>query len=217
MRAIGARLAAAAIVLPLVLIGQALLTGPAQAGKEGVGAGNYVFVPPAAVPGTTSTSPASGAGGTVSTDTTQRTVSDINAAIAFCSALSQDAYTVDCLSDQFEKVARTLPKTGDYADARQALMTAASKLHALSGQYYDRKMGRGYARSSGAGGASSTRPLTPVRPEALPEVKRKAAAIVAEAQTVLLRSAESSQRRKAHYEQIAAAVGSANKVLLRSA
>lgn len=213
MHALVARLAVLLLVLPLGL------SGPVQAQTYNdvpvpppFVPPPIVFVPPGAVP-----TPGGGSApgpGTISPDTTNQVVADIKAGIAFCRAMPQDAYSVDCLSDQYEKAARSLPRTGDYADARKALMAAAGKLHALARQYADPQMSRGYARSPG--GASSTRPLTAVRRDALPEVKRKARAIVAEAQTVLLRSAETSARRKTHYEQISAAVGSANKVLLRS-
>ena len=61
-----------------------------------------------------------------------------------------------------------------------------------------------------------TRPLTAVRKERVKEVNRKAAAIMEEAETKLLRSAQASDRRLIAYAKIAKAVGS-NKKLLRSA
>lgn len=218
MRAMIAALAVLLLTLLMGVIGPLQVAGPAFAQYD-----NYLppppFLPPAIVIVPPGAVPNPGGGvepgpGTVSPGTTSQVVAEIKAGIAFCRAMPQDAYAVDCLSDQLEKSARSLPGTGDYADARKALMDAAGKLHALATRYADPKMSRGYARSPG--GASSTRPLTAVRRDALPEVKRQARAIVAEAQTVLLRSAETSARRKAHYEQISAAVGSANKVLLRS-
>ena len=50
---------------------------------------------------------------------------------------------------------------------------------------------------------------------ALPKAMAKANAVVEEAATQLLRSAENSERRYAHYQQISAAVDS-TKTLLRS-
>ena len=50
---------------------------------------------------------------------------------------------------------------------------------------------------------------------ALPKALAQATAVIDEAATQLLRSAENSERRYAHYQQISAAVDS-TKVLLRS-
>jgi hypothetical protein len=54
-----------------------------------------------------------------------------------------------------------------------------------------------------------------VRQPQAAELNRQASDIVAEAETILLRSASSDATRAIHYQRIAAAVGS-NKVLLRS-
>ena len=215
MRATLKRLATPLLAAAVV----ALAASPALPGSEGVMTGGFVFVPPPPVvfvpPSSSATQP-TGTVTTVSNATTDRVVRELDAAVAFCRAMVHQEYAVDCLSDKIETTAKTLPATGDYADARAALLTAADKLHALAQANADPRMPRGVARSTGPDGGQSSRPLTPVRPESLPSVKRQAAAIMGEAKTVLLRSAETSARRKVHYERIAAAVGSVEKVLLRS-
>jgi hypothetical protein len=57
--------------------------------------------------------------------------------------------------------------------------------------------------------------LTPVNPARAAQVNQQASAILDQAQTVLLRSAEAAEERRSQYVQIAEALGS-NKVLLRS-
>ena len=61
----------------------------------------------------------------------------------------------------------------------------------------------------------TSRPIIPVAPEAQAEVNVQADAILSEAATVLLRSADNSPQLQDDYIQIATAVGS-TKVLLRS-
>ena len=60
-----------------------------------------------------------------------------------------------------------------------------------------------------------TRTYHAIRKADLPQAMAKANAVVTEAATELLRSAENSERRYAHYQQISAAVDS-TKTLLRS-
>ncbi|HDR29678.1 hypothetical protein [Rhodovulum sp.] len=102
---------------------------------------------------------------------------------------------------------------GDYRDAKNALTQAACDLGTLAAANRDRTQPQIRLRQPSG---ETTPALTPVRPEALASVNAAAAQILEEAETRLLRSAESSARRMVHYQRIAAAVGSA-KVLLRSA
>jgi hypothetical protein len=133
----------------------------------------------------------------------------------FCGNLPSAEYTVDCLGDALGQIARSLPATGDYAEAHAAILQASEKLRALARANADPTLPRGTVRQRGPNARSSSSPLTPVRSDALADVNRQAVAILEEAETILLRSAENSAARKVHYQQIAAAVGS-NKVLLRS-
>jgi hypothetical protein len=72
------------------------------------------------------------------------------------------------------------------------------------------------AKSAVRGKTVQTKPLNAVRKSAVKKVNVEAANILEEAETKLLRSAASSDRRLIAYAQMAKAVGS-NKTLLRSA
>ena len=152
------------------------------------------------------------------TATNKRTgiiVDNLDAASRFCAASPQWVYVIDGMSERLEAVARSMPATGDYAEARAALLDASRKLHDLAIDNAASDLPRVTMRSQGADGIRTTRPLVGVDPARLSSAGVQAAQILTELQTVLLRSGEASEERKSHYSRIAAAVGS-NKVLLRS-
>ena len=152
----------------------------------------------------------------VSKEGTNYVASGLQDAASFCRQL-KDEYAVDCLADRLQALARSMPETGDYAEARAALADAANKLSALSLQNEAPSLPRIRASTPATTTkpAVRTRPLVPIAPAKLASVAKQADAILAETQTILLRSAEKSERRKIPYQQIAAAMGS-NKILLRS-
>lgn len=130
----------------------------------------------------------------------------------FCSQLDQ-AYQADCLAERIEGVADQIPKDSDYADAQAALKSASDKINALARANRDTSLPRGNASVGGT--QATSRPLTPVATTSLASVNSQAAAILQETETLLLRSASTSQSKQIHYQRIADALGS-NKVLLRS-
>lgn len=142
-------------------------------------------------------------------------VSSLNAANHFCAGSPQLVYVIDCMSERLEAVARSMPETGDYAEARAALLEASLKLHDLAADNAAADLPRATMQSQGVNGIRTTRPLVAVDPAKLPAAGAQAAQILAELETVLLRSGDASAERKSHYSRIAAAAGS-NKVLLRS-
>lgn len=147
---------------------------------------------------------------------------DIEAAAEFCDRIiderrkGDERYLVDCIGERLLAIARAMPRTGEYAQAREILMEAGEELRALARANKSPTAPVGRARGTVGNKVVRTRPLTPVRRESVPAVKRAAAAILQEAETKLLRSAAASDRRLIAYAQIAKAVGS-NKKLLRSA
>ncbi|MRH21252.1 hypothetical protein [Rhodovulum strictum] len=149
---------------------------------------------------------------TATAATTDRIVARIEAARDFCGRIAQHAYVIDCLAAHLEGVARDMPG-GDYRAAGQILDRTARDLRRLAEANADPALPRGRVR---VGNATSPRALTPVRPDALGRIGPQASAILQEAETQLLRSAEGSERRMVHYRRIAAAVGS-TKFLMRSA
>ncbi len=150
----------------------------------------------------------------VSNEATNAIVRALKSASGLCGKINPE-YRVDCMSDRLAGVAASLPKTGEYAEAKKALEVAAAKLQALAKKNASPSLSKVRVRTGGANSAGRTRPLTPVKTESLDSVNKQARAIIVEAETVLLRSAANSQKRKVHYQKIAKAVGS-NKVILRS-
>lgn len=189
-----------------------LLPSLGQTGEHAVAPAQFFFVPqPVIEP----RAPSSATPATATVQTTDRIVGEISAARDFCGRIGQQEYVIDCLADQLERAAGNIPRRGDYAEARSVLAGAASDLRSLARDNADPTLGRARLREPGTGGQSSSRPITPVRSDALAALNEQAATILQEAETVLLRSAENSERRMVHYQRIADAVGS-TKVLLRS-
>jgi hypothetical protein len=153
--------------------------------------------------------------GTVSNQATERVTRSIEGVYAFCLSVGQQEYLVDCLGAGLADLADELPNTGDYAEAKVILENAAVKLRALAQANASPTLPK--ARLSGTINNTPvrTKRLTPVKTEAVSSTAVQAAAILEEAETLLLRSTSNSDRRKVHYAQMAQAIGS-QKILLRS-
>lgn len=177
---------------------------PPQFVPPPVGSVGPVFVPPIAV-----TAP------DLNEEVTQAIEKQLLAAHNLCRRLPAEEYTIDCLGDALAQIARQMPATGEYAEARAIIDQTARKLRDLARKNASNDLPRGYLRSPGAEKKKLSSALTPVRTDTLQQTNKAATAILEEAETRLLRSAENSAARKVHYQRIAVAVGS-NKVLLRS-
>lgn len=192
----------AATALALTLAGAL----PALAGHQPVAAGQTVFIPPLSFELTPTE--------TADPATTTAIVNAINEANAFCSSVSQPEYVVDCFAYQYEEIAKSLPTTGDYAEVRQNLADTAQKLEAVAQR--SRSVAKPAARlSGGPSGVTTKRAIIPVETAALPQAREEAAQIIGEAATILLRSTENSDRRRAEFQRIAEAMQSGT-ILLRS-
>ena len=134
----------------------------------------------------------------------------------FCSGQVPDQYVVDCLGDQLETIAGSMANTGEYREARRILRDTGRKMRKLAKA--NRAAGAPRARVQGKvkGRKLVSRPLTAVAAPRIKSVKRQAAVLLEEAETQLLRSAQSSDRRLIAYAQMSKAIGSTKK-LLRSA
>ena len=180
-------------------------TSPALAGKVSVNPTGPIFAPTPQA-----TQPPEADPGTV-----DFVVKGLQSAQQFCGQLSNKQYTVDCISERLSTLARQMPETGEYADARAALLDASRKLNDLAVANRSTTVPRARASRTGTTPVRTSRALTPVRLDRLEQVNQQATAILQEAETILLRSADSSATRQINYARIAEAVGS-NKLLLRS-
>ena len=214
----------------------------ALAGAMSVDSGMPVFIPPLLFPANqTANQTASGVAGAngaaaadasatpqgagaakpakpgATTDSATRAITDgLRYGARFCASLAQEEYRVDCLSERLAAVAAAIPTGGDYAEARAVLEQTAAQLAELARANRSADLPPGRAHRGGTTPLTTTRLLTPVTAAALPGVTQQATAILAEAETLLLRSTSLSDDRQLAYSQIAAALGS-GKLLLRSA
>lgn len=160
--------------------------------------------------------PANGFG---SSNYTEVVTSGIASAQKFCAELGNDSYKVDCLAERLEKIAGDIPSGTDYQEVKQILKDTSDQLESLARQNRDSAQTRiraSRAATDKTPAMTTTRPLTPVKPQSLPQVNRQAAAILDNTETLLLRSAAGSESKSQQYSRIAEAIGS-SKVLLRSA
>ncbi|MCB1363027.1 MAG: hypothetical protein KDK02_02840 [Rhodobacteraceae bacterium] len=191
-----------------------------------------VFIPPAVVP-----RPGGGAAGGsdtpdsaaeasaderplpagVNATTTAAIVVTLNQATQFCSAFSQSEFVIDCLAERLDNVNRRMAGTSGYDDVRAALGDAALRLNRIARQNRSPARASATFRGTIPNGTriETSRRLVPVDPARMDSALNQALAVIGEAETVLLRSAENSGDRAAQFQRIASAVGS-NKVLLRS-
>jgi hypothetical protein len=151
----------------------------------------------------------------VSTPATNAITSRMSAAGALCEKL-ESAYYVDCLGERLASLSEELSTQGDYRKARKIIAVASARLRNLAALNRDSLKQRIRVRTPGSATGKRTKRITPIKPATAASVKKQAELIIANAQLKLLRSANNSQRRKSHYQQIAAALGSESKVLLRS-
>jgi len=123
-----------------------------------------------------------------------------------CQSDIQPEYRLDCLRIVLARTASTIERRQGYRQAARDLRNLSRKLDGIVAKYQD----------AGAPGVSKGQSrFRAVAEASLAQANREAAAAIDETVTKLLRSAGNSEKRKAHYSQIATAVGS-TKRLLRS-
>lgn len=186
---------------------------PIPAGGDAIGT-PPVFIPPAV---RQRSDPTGGTATGVGAGTTAAIVGTLNQATLFCRAFPQGEYVIDCLAERLDDVSRRMAGTSGYDEVRAALDETARGLHRIARD--NRSAALPPARFTGAmpGGSriTTSRPLVAVDPARMAAALAQAVAVIGEAETMLLRSAEGSGDRAAQFRRIADAVGS-NKVLLRS-
>ncbi|HWU61781.1 MAG TPA: hypothetical protein VN112_07135 [Ensifer sp.] len=195
-----------------------------QAAGPGVGApgGQGGQAGPAAAPSSPGTSTADNSSGgspiIVYTDLnwllTNRISKDFNAAVTECGRYD-DVYRIDCLRQNMQRIAASLPDDGDYGKVKRILSDAAGRLGRIVDKYADPKAPRLTPPPGANPRFRQNRSYKAVRRNKLRQAMTEAAQVVQEAATQLLRSSENSTARLAHYQSISVAVGS-TKVLLRS-
>jgi hypothetical protein len=126
-----------------------------------------------------------------------------------------EVYRIDCLRQGIDMTIARMANRPENRDAKRILRRASSQLAQIVSTYEDRSAPELEVPRRANPRFKTRRTYRAVKKSALPKAMAKANAVVNEAATQLLRSAENSERRYAHYQQISAAVDS-TKTLLRS-
>jgi uncharacterized membrane protein YgcG len=142
-------------------------------------------------------------------------VASIEAGIEHCGQYT-DVWRIDCISDELDRMARKMPRTAEYRQAKIEILAAAARLRALAEQNADPKQ-PAVRRAVKVGNArrTTTRPITAVAPSRVAATNAVADAAISELSTTLLRSAGNSATTARELTRVAQAVDS-TKVLLRS-
>ncbi len=120
-------------------------------------------------------------------------------------------YRISCLGEGFKWVAKTMPNRPDYRAARSAISKAGSRLQAIAKQNRDRAAPVGTTTQGREWKARKK--FTPVEKSKLRSANAAATAAIQETETRLLRAGENSEKRRVHYQRIAAAMGSTKRIL----
>lgn len=129
-----------------------------------------------------------------------------------------DEYKVACFAVSYKDLARAIKQSNGDPEIGKTLSEAADKLDALVRSNLDSQKPplRAHLDSPSGSRLITTAPMRAVKQAQTAEIQRKAANILEEAETVLLRSATSvGPTRSLSFQRVAAAIDS-NKVLLRS-
>lgn len=152
---------------------------------------------------------------TVSTAKTDSIVGHLALGRESCSTYYSNI-RIDCLRDELQSAAKSLPTSGDYADMRKTLLQAADKLDRIVTENADPTAPvHRYRTQTSQGARMSRSPIRAIAPDRLNRANAQANAVMEELSTTLLRSAASSARKQVHFERAAQAVDGM-KVLLRS-
>ena len=145
---------------------------------------------------------------------TDRIVQDLLSIRRECSEYDT-VYRIDCLRQGIEQTLMRISDRPENKEARQILRRASRQLATIVTTYADDSAPLLESPNSANPRFKKRRTYRAVKRDSLPTAMARADALVTEAATQLLRSAENSERRYAHYQQISAAVDS-TKTLLRS-
>lgn len=147
--------------------------------------------------------------------TTATIVAALNSANGYCGLVEPGEYVIDCLAERLDDIRSQLEGQEEFDELRAVLETTSQKLNEIARQNRSATLAPARFSTQGQTPVATTRRLVPVAADRLDTAVSQAIAVIEEAETLLLRSAEQSAERAIQFQRIAAAIGS-NKVLLRS-
>jgi hypothetical protein len=142
-------------------------------------------------------------------------VTSLQAATRYCTPMVATEYVIDCLAERLGNLSKQLDGQDGFEEVQAILETTAKDLNQIARQNRSVTLAPATFATQGQTSVQTTRRLIPVDEGKLEDAVSQALAVIAETETLLLRSADDSTDRSIQFQQIAAAVGS-NKVLLRS-
>lgn len=156
-------------------------------------------------------------GQSLNSGVTKGIVNIIQGATDTCgSGLIDPRFRIDCLRIYYQKVAESLPDTGDYLPIKKAMLGAAAKLDAIVTANLDEQTPSIRPREGHKSLAKRLPPVRAVKEEMAEIALAQAAAVVKETELIIIRSGGDPARRTEHYTDVAAAVED-NLVILLSA
>lgn len=147
--------------------------------------------------------------------TTNLMVARITELARLCETASP-GHRIDCLGKGYLRVARGMPKGSAYRPIRTELFRTGKALREIARQNSDdRRSSDSGATGAIRGGEAANGPSSfrLVKEANLAAANSAAIAVIQEAQTRILRSAENSHRRRVHYRRIAVAMDSSTRIL----
>ncbi|PCH75327.1 MAG: hypothetical protein COC12_01170 [Rhodobacteraceae bacterium] len=142
-------------------------------------------------------------------------VTSLQAATRYCTPLGPKEYVIDCLAERLGTLSNQLEGQDGFEEVQAILDSTAKDLNQIARQNRSATLAPATFATQGQTPVQTTRRLIPVDEARMEDAVSQALAVIAETETLLLRSADDSTDRSIQFQQIAAAVGS-NKVLLRS-
>lgn len=133
---------------------------------------------------------------------------------ATCEALPEE-YRIDCIGKGMTLLAKNIGNDVEYAEIRKELTDTGRSLRKIARQNQDRTKPRIKQVQSVNVGKSKERARSyrPIKEVELPKATEMAIAVIEEAQTRLLRSAENSDRRRVHYQTVTRSLDSTTRIL----
>lgn len=147
------------------------------------------------------------------TDERTAAITDALEEVARRCQLLPEEYRIDCLGKGYSQVASEIPQVADYQPVRDELARAGRRMQEIVLRNLDRAKQERELPKTPRDTRNYNWASKPVQVEKLAEATREAVAVVEEAQTRLLRSAENSARRRIHYQRVSRSLGASRRIL----
>lgn len=147
------------------------------------------------------------------TDERTAAITDALEEIARRCQLLPEEYRIDCLGKGYSQLATEIPQVADYQPVRDELARAGRRMREIVLRNLDRAKQERQLPKTARDTRNYNWASKPVQADKLAAATDEAIAVVEEAQTRLLRSAENSARRRIHYQRVSRSLGASRRIL----